>query len=211
MATPSTYDVRLGTAQDTSATLVEKGYTNVRMMTGNVLFPTPNPTLAVVEAACDTLAKASETYAFTRSKLDKEARDIAHANLLDLRKQLAWYVQDITKGNREEILSAGFDVRRVPTPVGLLPAPKNLYAAEGVLPGTIEVRWSGVRNRQTYRLEMAIGDPNEEANWRVVLQNSKNRHVVAGLTSDTVYTFRVSALSNVGFGPASDVAQAKAK
>lgn len=211
MATPSSYNVRLGTSQDTSATLVEKGNTNVRMMTGNLLFPTPSPALNVVEAACAALLEASETYAFTRSKLDKETRDVAHKALLTLRKELAWYVQEITKGDKEGILSAGFDVRRVPSPVGVLPAPKYMYAAEGILPGTIEVRWSGVRNRQTYRLEMAIGDPNVEANWRVVLQNSKNRHVIEGLTSDTVYTFRVSALSNVGFGPTSDVAQAKAK
>lgn len=211
MATPSTYLVRLGTHQDTSATLVEKGYTNVRMMTNNPLFTDPIPALNVVEAACDALRVASGNYDFTRSKVDKEARDIAHRNLLDLRRELGAYVQAQSKGDKDAILSCGFDTRKVPSPIGLLPAPRTILAEEGVLPGTIEVRWSGVRHRDSYRLEMATGDPNVEANWKVVAEQGKNRRLMTGLESDRTYWFRVSALGTAGWGPLSEAAEAKAK
>lgn len=211
MATPSSYSVRLGTDKDTSATLVEKGNTNVRMMTNNPLYPQPNPDLNTVEAACAALLQASETYAFTRSKLDKQARDVAHKNLLNLRKELAGYVQSLSKGDKEAILSAGFDVHRNPSPVGLLPAAKTIRAEEGILPGTIEVRWSGVPKRLSYRVEMCTGDPNVANNWTVVAEQGKNRLTMTGLESDRTYWFRVSAQGTAGWGPLSETAEAKAK
>ncbi|MBK7083469.1 MAG: hypothetical protein IPH53_01865 [Flavobacteriales bacterium] len=94
------YTVKLGFTKLTAAALVGKGRTNVEMMTGNATYATPIPPLATITAACDTLDAASNAYDFSRSRLDKEDRDVAFAELKGLLKELGGYVQAISKGDK---------------------------------------------------------------------------------------------------------------
>lgn len=211
MATPAKFYVRLGTSGKTSTALVEKGRNNVTMMTAAAAtFVTPEPTLASVTTACNALDTASQAYDFNRGKLEKEARDVAYAVLYALIGELASYVQTVSNGVKEVILSAGFDVRRTPEPLGQLPAPPNMRSVVAPYPGTIELRWGGVRGRQNYRVEYTSGDPNQVAGWSVLMITSKNRFTVEGLTSDKIYSFRVAAIGAAGISPVSDITTAKA-
>ncbi|MBK7271061.1 MAG: fibronectin type III domain-containing protein [Flavobacteriales bacterium] len=204
------YTVKLGFTKLTAAALVGKGRTNVEMMTGNVTYATPIPPLATITAACDTLDAASNAYDFSRSRLDKEDRDVAFAELKGLLKELGGYVQAISKGDKDLILSAGFEVEKAASPIGQLPAPPNVRALVTPYPERLEVKWGGVKGRTTYELWMTDGDPKVEANWKLHAITSKNRAMVEGLTSNTIYFFRVVAQGAAGASPVSDTANAKA-
>lgn len=205
-----TFNVRLGTARITPTALVEKGRNHVTKLTGNAAFPTPTPTLAALTAACDALDTANQAFDFNRGKTEKEARDVAFDALLDLLRELAGYVQAHGNNDKELILSTGFDVRRIATPLGELPAPGNVRALVTPYPGRLEVRWAAVPGRRLYSLFITSGDPMDPAGWKLLTQTSKNRYTVEGLTSDKVYTFRLQTIATAGVSPMSDIASAKA-
>ena len=205
-----TFNVRLGITRITPTALVEKCRNHVTMLTGNAAFATPTPTLLVLTAACDTLDTANQAYDFNRGKTEKETRDKAFDELKDLVRELGGYVQANCNNEKDLILSAGFDVRRIATPLGPLPAPGNVRALVTAFPGRLELRWQGVRGRLIYAVYMTDTDPLDPAGWKLLTQTSKNRYTVEGLTSNTVYTFRLQTIATAGVSPMSDVASAKA-
>ena len=85
------YAVKLGHTQVTYTALVDKSRTNNTMLTGNAAFPTPNPTLVAFATATDRLDKAIQNYDFSRSRLDREERDLAFAELKAMRADLGGY------------------------------------------------------------------------------------------------------------------------
>ena len=208
MAT-TVYTVRLGFSRITSAALVEKGRNHVVMLTGNLTYPTPTPKLIDLTAASDALDVANQAYDFNRGKVEKQTRDSAFLVLKDLIRELGGYVQSLCTGDKDLILSAGFDVRRSNDPVGLLPAPQNMRALVTPYPGRLEVRWKGVKNRNMYQLYMTDKDPQDPANWKLLLQSTRNAHTINDLESNKVYTFRTVALGAAGASPLSDIASAK--
>ncbi len=205
-----TFIVRLGTTRITPTALVEKGRNHVTMLTGNAAFPTPTPTTAALTTACDALDAANQAYDFNRGKTEKETRDVAFAVLMDLIRELAGYVQAHCNNEKDLILSTGFDVRRIATPLGELPPPSNVRALVTPYPGRLEVRWAGVPGRRLYSLYMTDKDPQDPASWKLLTQTSKNRYTVENLTSNTVYTFRLQTIATAGVSPMSDIASAKA-
>ncbi len=205
-----TFNVRLGITGITPTALVEKGRNHVTMLTGNAAFATPTPTLVVLTAACDALDVANQAYDFNRGKTEKETRDKSFSVLKDLVRELAGYVQANCNNEKDLILSTGFDVRRLAAPLGELPAPGNVRALVTPFPGRLELRWNGVRGRLIYALYMTAIDPLDPAGWNLLTQTSKNRYTVEGLTSDTVYTFRLQTIAAAGVSPLSDLASAKA-
>ncbi|QQR88036.1 MAG: fibronectin type III domain-containing protein [Flavobacteriales bacterium] len=204
------YEVKLGHTRVTYAALVEMSGTNITMLTNNASFPAPNPSLADFEKAKDRLVAAVDAYRFTRSRLDKEERDIAFAELKTMRADLGAYVQTTSAGDKELITSAGFQTEKARQPVGLLPAPSDVRAIVRPFPGSLELRFKGVKGRLSYQVSMCAGDPNVEANWNIVATTGKNRMVFDDLESNAVYFFRVVALGAAGWSPVSDVAAAKA-
>lgn len=204
------YAVKLGHSRVTFQALVDMSRTNVTMMTGNAAFPTPNPALASVTSAADRLDTAIGAYDFSRSRLDKQERDIAFAELKTMRADLGAYVQTTSGGDPEQIMSAGFEMERTRQPLGQLPAPPDVRAIMRPYPGSLEVRFGGVKGRLSYLLYICSADPNVEANWHLNTTTGKTRVTVDGLESNTVYFFRVVALGAAGVSPVSDVASAKA-
>lgn len=205
-----TFVPRIGITAITPTALVEKGRNHVTMLTGNAAFATPTPTTAALTAACDTLDDANQAYDFNRGKAEKEARDAAFTVLKDLVRELAGYVQANCNNDKALIISTGFDVRRLSEPLGPQPALGNLRALVTPFPGRLELRWNGVRGRSLYAVEMTDTDPLSPAGWAPLVQTGKNRYTVEGLTSNTVYSFRVTTLGAAGASPVSDIASAKA-
>jgi hypothetical protein len=204
------YAVKLGHSQVTFVALVDKSRTNLKMLSGNAAFPTPNPTLAAFGAATDRLDKAVQAYDFSRSRLDKEDRDIAFVELKGMRADLGGYVQTTSAGDQELITSAGFETEKARQPIGLLPAPPDVRAVVRPYPGSLEVRFGGVKGRLGYQLFICSGDPKVESNWQLNTTTGKTRVVVDGLESNAMYFFRVVALGAAGVSPVSNVAFAKA-
>ena len=204
------FSPRPGLSRITPTALVAKGRNHVTMLTGNAAFPSPDPTLVVLAAGCDTLDAASQAYDFNRGKADKEARDLAFTALKEMVRDLAAYVQTKCNNERDLIVSAGFDVRRAPDPLGIRPAPSNVRALVTPYAGKLELRWAGVRGRKFYAIEMTDIDPLLPNGWQPLFNTTKNRYLVEGLTSNTVYSFRITTYSAAGKSPLSDTSSAKA-
>ncbi len=203
------YIVKPGLTRVTVKALLSKSRNVVTMMTGNPNFTTPVPPLASVTGICDKLAAATEAYDFTRSRLEKQDRDQYFEELRSAIRDLSGYVQSQSEGDVDKILSAGFEVEKTPAPIGQLPAPQNVRAIARPYPGSIEVRFGGVRGRQSYQVYRTT-EPKVESSWELVATTGKTRIIVDNLVSDNVYFFRVVALGAAGFSPVSDVANAKA-
>jgi hypothetical protein len=204
------YVVKPGLTRVTVKALVDKSRNNVKMLTGNAAFPDPKPKLGDVTELCDKLDGASQSYDFTRSRLDKEARDTYFEDLRGAIRDLSGYVQSQSSGDKDLIMSAGFDVEKSPAPFGQLPAPADVRALVRPYPGSIEVRFGGVKGRLSYQVFICSGDPKVESNWVLNTSTGKTRVMVDGLESNAMYFFRVVALGAAGFSPVSDVAFAKA-
>lgn len=204
------FSVKLGHTRLTYAGLVDKVRTNVTKLTGNADFATPIPTLAVLTAAADRLDAAVQAYDFSRSRLDKQERDIAFAELKGLHKDLGGYVQTVSNGDPEFITSAGFEMEANGRPLGLLPAPVDVRVTVRSYPGSLELSHKGVRGRLAYRTEICEGDPLVADNWKFYTVSGKTRVIVDGLESGKTYFFRVQALGAAGLSPVSDIASAKA-
>lgn len=204
------YIVKPGFTRVTFKALVGKARNSVTMMTGNPAFATPNPSLASVTAATDKLVAADDTYTFTRSKLAKEDRDLAFADLKNLYRDLGAYVQVASEGNKDVILSAGFDVVRRPEPPVLPEAPLKVLAKATIYHGELEVRWGASKGRRLYKLYQTEGDPSLETGWELIAETGKNRMLVKGLERFKTYSFRVVAVGAAGESPASDAASATA-
>ncbi len=113
-------------------------------------------------------------------------------------------------GDQDLITSAGFETVKSRQPIGQLPAPTDVRAVVRPYPGSLEVRFGGVKGRLSYKLYICKGDPLVEANWELYTVTGKTRVVVDGLESNATYCFRVMALGAAGASPVSDYATAKA-
>ena len=91
----------------------------VQRMTGNSWFPTPLPSLAVVQAAIDDLSEA-QTATATRAKVTYPVRDDKRRDLVALLQQLAAYVQAVAYAHPDNAVSivesAGMYLKRLRGP-----------------------------------------------------------------------------------------------
>ena len=208
------YIVKPGLTRVTATALVGKGRNSVTMMTGNPAFlapnPVPNPSLAIVTAACDKLDAAIDAYDFNRGKLEKEARDLAYEELRVVYRDLGGYVQLASKGEKDLILSAGFDTVKSPTPPIVPTVPGNVRAEATKVQGQVEVRFGASKGHRMYKIYMTIGDPTLETGWELIAETGKVRHIVNGLTRFKTYSFRVVAVGAAGMSIPSDAASATA-
>lgn len=204
------YIVKLGLDRITPAALLVRARNMVSNLTGNVDFPTPVPPLATVTAAADELEAAINAHDQNPGPGETTDRNLAFGALKGLVIDLGGYVQSASNGDLAKIKSAGCVVRSSPSPIGQLPSPKDLLALATPYAGRIEIRWGGVKGRNTYSLDICEGDPNVPANWSLLTLTSKNRHTAEGLESGKNYYFRVTAIGAAGASPVSDVTFAKA-
>jgi hypothetical protein len=209
------YIVKPGFSRVTAAALVSKGRNSVTMMTANPAFLAPNPvpsnpTLAQVTAGCDKLEAAMDAYDFNRGKLEKEARDVAFNELKVLYRDLGGYVQMASKGEKDLIVSAGFETVKTPTAPFIPTVPGNVRAEATKVIGQIEVRFGASKGHRLYKVYMTTGDPTLETGWELIAETGKTRLIVNGLTRFKSYSFRVVAVGAAGMSIPSDAASAVA-
>lgn len=208
------YIVKPGLTRVTAAALVDKGRNCVTMMTANPAFlapnPLPNPTLAAVTAACDKLDNAIQAYDFNRGKVEKEARDVAYEELKVIIRDLGNYVQLASKGEKDVILSGGFDVVKSPAPPSVPTVPGDVRADATKVTGQVEVRWKASKGHRLYKLFMTSGDPTQETGWELIAETGKVRYIVNGLTRFKTYSFRLVAVGAAGVSIPSEAASATA-
>ena len=116
----------------------------------------------------------------------------ARLNLESAMNTAAYQVQDLSGGDEQLIMSAGFDVKRKPAPVGILERPTNVTAKEGPSRGSLEISWDVVPYAYIYEVKYTESPSNTESKWSQT-SSTKHRIVINGLTRGKAYVIQVAA------------------
>lgn len=186
--------------------LVDKAELLMTNINGNASFPTPNPDMADVLAAATACKEWIEKSAFGDRRAISR-RDQAYDGLLDLLKELAAYVSFTAKGDKQMILSSGFEVQKLREPSGALSQPIDLLAKRSDKQGVVNLDWKVVPYGKAYQVEYTTTDPAmPEAVWNSATVTSQSKAEIANLDQGTMYWFRVKAINGVKESAYSDVA-----
>ncbi|MGE0638028.1 MAG: fibronectin type III domain-containing protein [Bacteroidia bacterium] len=220
--------LKVGAANLNAVDLAAKALRLHTMMTGNVNFPTPLPDLATLLAAMTALNTAI-TEAATKDSNKIVARNLRSKELKQLITQLGAYVQNVSNGDSDKILSSGFELRKQPAPVGVVAQPQSLVARATLIVGEIRLYWASVNGARSYQIEYkdlgftgdggvtpTPGSPTPApgpaaATWQELKSLTSSGFSASGLVSGHIYQFRVRALGASGFGAWSDLAQERAR
>jgi hypothetical protein len=175
----------------------------IALMTGNPLYLTPLPTLAVLTTAVNALETAVHE-ALDGGKIAIATRNAAQAELLSLLRQLAAYVTGNCNANLVLLLSSGFEPVKAPSPVGVLPAPENLRLSLTGISGQLYLRFDRVTNAVNYSVQTA---QSPDGPWEDQELPTSTRVLITDLTPGKVYWVRAQANGSAGpsgwGGPAS--------
>jgi hypothetical protein len=182
--------ISFGRNRFSDAALVTKAHYIIQLMTENPAYPSPSPTIANV-------VKATDSYESALSNASSGAREAivlknnARTELETVLHQLAEYVQITSKGDEATILSGGFDVKKKPSPVGILDKPKSLTVKQGGNSGSVELVSSIVPHAQFYIFEYTPAPVTPDSVWESVV-HTKHALLLEGLEGLREYAFRVA-------------------
>ena len=162
-------------------------------MTNNPSFPSPTPTIAVIQAAIADL-QASETAALARAKGAVAVRNEKRAALVALLQQLRTYVQTTADPNPTTapslIQSAGMAVRKTVT------RRARVFAAKvGSVSGTADLVTASAGPRASYEWQYSADGGKTWVTLPPTLQAKTN---VGGLQSATTVEFKYRAVTKTG-------------
>jgi hypothetical protein len=166
----------------------------ITMMTGNVSFPTPSPSLTVVTAAVNDLEVKTQE-ALNGGRMEMAARRAAEATALSLARQLGNYVESQANGDLEVLLSSGFEAIKAPSPSVVPTTPGKPTLNYTGVTGELLFRFTGdynVRNFSIQYGESATGP------WTDYGLSSSTRVTLAGLTPGKTYWARACANGAAG-------------
>lgn len=181
----------------------------ISKMTGNLYFTTPKVDLTAMALLGDKL-EASIDLATAGSKQAKLDRDeLVTLAKADLNAQ-ADYVRSICSGNAAMLNSSGFELSKLPEPVGVPTAPPNVTARPTGKIGELEVRCDRSKGAIGYGVYMSTTDPAENGSWTLLAYTGRVRYLATGLESYKAYWFCVIATGAAGDSAKSDPALGRA-
>lgn len=186
---------------------IAKGRQIVAALTGNPNFPTPQPALSVVSAALDELEasnadlQTSRQSTTAKTSFNHQKEDAVEGIL----RQLAGYVESVSRDDEPKILSAGMSVRSAATPTHVHEVPAALGVTEGDHEGQLDAHWDTVKSAKSYVIQQST-DPSNAASWVHVVVSTKSSATISGLVSGVRYWFRVAAVMSGGQSGWSDPA-----
>lgn len=173
----------------------------VLALTGNANYTTPIPALADVTQGGNALETGNATLDNLRLQAQQKTREVngLENNVDTLLTRLAQYVELISEGNAEKILSSGFELRSEGEAIGALPAPQDFTVTTDDDPGELDAHWDVVRGAKLYVLEKCVGDsPNGP--WSSAGHVTRSKITIEGLTSGSRVWLRVAAVGAEGQG-----------
>jgi hypothetical protein len=165
----------------------------VQKLTGNVDFPNPIPTVAVIEAAATDFHNA-ETAALSRAKGAATVRNAKRAVLVGLLQQVGGYVQSIADATPENgaaiIESAGFSVRKAN------PRGKRAFAVkQGAVSGAAVVTAATAGVRSSYEWQYSVDGGKT---WVDAPATTQGKTTITGLAAGTSVEFRYRPITPKG-------------
>lgn len=178
-------------------------------LTGNANVPTPNPAIAALTAKrTATIAKRDALVAAraTVTQLEGELATL-EGELGDLLTTEAATCYSACNGNKDKMLTTGIPIKGAGSPIGPMGQPQNLAARGGDMEGSVDLNWEPEKGASTYTGQKSTSPTGP---WESCYVGTKSGCSVDGLTSGTLYYFRVNAVGSKGPGPWSDIAQKRA-
>ena len=171
-----------------------KGEYVSQLMAANVAeYPTPNPPLTELDDALEDLRKKAVS-ALAGGYINTFAKNEAEKVLDGIISQLMAYVQNASGGVEGIILLSGMEVRKTPSPTPNPPMVENLDAFPTRTQGQIQLTWDSLGDNYDYRVERWMEEDGQEGFWYGIATPSKSKFLVTGLTTGTVYRFRVAGI-----------------
>lgn len=176
----------------------------VKGLTGNTSFPTPSPTLPVVQIKIDKFALLVQ-----QSKSGNKSPNITLAkNLMkkDIEKDMtSWfkYVNGLGITDITILTSSGFPLAKMPEPIHSIGQCEGFVVNLGPLSGMCTLKVNKLKGAQGYLFQCTETLTPETDNWMTV-GSSETRANMQGLTPGVRYTFRVCGLHGQEMGPWSE-------
>ncbi len=183
--------------KDTDAELVNDVSAILSAMGNNAtIYPTPVPTLLVVQQARDNFTDGLATAA-DGGHAATSAKNNLRLVLCGVMRQLANYVATACQGNMTNLLLSGFPTQKPQRqPIGILPAPSNLTVTLGARSGDLHAAANPVFGASVYNWQLKAANAPT-----VVLQTAQTTaasKTFTGLTPGVVYTAEVNATGTAG-------------
>jgi hypothetical protein len=193
--------------KDGQASFTDKVTTILQWMTGNANYPTPSPTLTVVQTAFNAY-KVATADASQGGVENTAIRDARRAELVSLLRQLANYVGATANGDLEKLMSSGFPVQKsTRTPIGPLPAPQAPFLRQGPVSGSARASAPPVYGAALYTARLALASA--PTTYLKTQQSTGARFRFENLTPGEVYSVDINAIGAAGPSDWSDVGTAR--
>ena len=191
---------------------ITKAESLVTGMTGNPNFTTPVPALADLTTKATALQSAVTASNAIRqaSQAQTDLMHLIEDELDDMINQLASYVDATAAGDKQKILTSGFDVVDTTGTVEPLYAPEDFMGTPGDEEGEVNLMWHKLRNvgKHTYNVlcrKYASGDE-----FALMAGTDQTKVDIKGLDPGDKYEFYVQGIKENEPGPPSEVIVVKA-
>ena len=175
-----------------------------------------NATFTPLASAITALGTRLATFHTKRlAAADAEALVLSTASALELDRpgmeaemtKFANSVEGLTGVTEADILAINLKLRSPATPIGT-PAQVTGFEAKAAQPGAIDLSGNPVHGAVAYIYECSTYDT--PRTWTQIKMGTKASFTATGLTSGTMYAFRMRAMGSAGEGPWSDEAVMRA-
>ena len=167
-------------------------------LTANPHFPTPTPTLILLQTGITDYSKAliKSKDGTKQDTADKNAKRLVLEGYLST---LGNYVNLTADGDLVMLEGSGFPLTKIPEPVGILLPPKSFEVTEGENPGSVNIEISPMEKAEGYIvLYFPLGAdgiaPANNSEWHSKIF-SKATGIITGLTSGIKYIFKAASTS----------------
>ncbi len=187
------YQVRLLLAALNAVKVLSRGETIHKRMSGNPSFPNPVvpmtdllPALVELQDAISNAANGDRGMIYLR--------DVKRNDVVNMLRALGSYVNAEAKGDKDIILSSGFEVRSEPVKHPVPDAPTKAEVVLAAISGAVIFKCKRDKFAKSYIAEWTVEGTE---NWQSSVTTGC-RVSIDGLTPLTRYTFRMAAVNSKG-------------
>ncbi|MFT3844315.1 MAG: hypothetical protein QM725_04630 [Lacibacter sp.] len=179
----------------TDGDLESKVHTIISNLTGNTLFPSPVPSVAVLSAAAAAYSEALVT-AKTGNRSAIAEKNSRRLQLIDVLRNIGSYVNFVSAGDISAILTSGFSLTKEQSAV-VIGKPENFRVVNGVNSGDLELMVNRVKGATAYLHEFTTDASLQTQGW-ISLASSSRKLIISNLQAGVRYYCRVGVVGTRG-------------
>ena len=187
-----TRQLSIGFSRFNYAGLLVKANHILNSLTANINFPSPNPTLIVLQAAITAFYTALTdvqrfnpvTYTVLKAK---------RTALISTLQTLAYDIELTAAGNLEMLQTCGYTLLKQRQPVGVLPPSAITKISQGYVSGSLKVKALAIKGANAYEFAYTVVPITKESIWTNITETRSNT-IIGNLPVGAQYAVRVCAV-----------------